>query len=73
MCACHGSNSLQFLVVVGYPVGVFNTPYYNYDYSTYGYRTDNKKPPVTYRFLNLSVILDLCQAFSFYPSLADAN
>ena len=25
----------------------------------YGYRTDNKKPPVTYRFLNLSVILDL--------------
>ena len=25
----------------------------------YGYWTDNKKPPVTYRFLNLSVILDL--------------
>ena len=30
-----------------------NSPNY-----TYGYRTDNKKPPVTYRFLNLSVILD---------------
>ena len=27
--------------------------------NVYGYRTDNKKPPVTYRFLNLSVILDL--------------
>ena len=25
----------------------------------YGYRTDNKKPPVKKRFLNLSVILDL--------------
>ena len=25
----------------------------------YGYRTDNKEPPVTYRFLNLSVVLDL--------------
>ena len=25
----------------------------------YGSRTHNKKPPVTYRFLNLSVILDL--------------
>ena len=29
------------------------------DESWYGYRTDNKKPPVIYRFLNLSVILDL--------------
>ena len=27
--------------------------------SRYEYRTDNKKPPVTYRFRNLSVILDL--------------
>ena len=39
----------------------------------YWYRTDNKKPPVTYRFLNLLVILDLSPGVSFYPSLADAN
>ena len=30
----------------------------------YGYRTDNKKPPVTNRFLNLSVILDLSPGVS---------
>ena len=29
----------------------------------YGYRTDNKKPPVTYRFLNLSEILDFSPHF----------
>ena len=39
----------------------------------YGYRTDNKKLPVKNQFLNLSIILDYPQAFSFYPSLADAN
>ena len=37
------------------------------------YRTDNKKPLVTIRFLIVRVFWIYPQAFSFKPSLADAN
>ena len=40
----------------------------------YGYRTENKKPLVTYiGFLIFRVFWIYPQAFSFKPSLADAN